>query len=81
MDKKYKLALNEFISKGGDGYSMFAKYGLGYSPLIIDTEAVIIYMQEVFNGTIPEQYKINQGRIIIDSKEEFDIFYHNLYKY
>lgn len=81
LDKKYKLALNEFISKGGDGYSMFAKYGLGYNPLIIDTEAVIIYMQEVFNGTIPEHYKINQGRIIIDSKEEFDIFYHNLYKY
>ena len=43
-------------------------------------EAVIIYIQNFLNGTIPNMYKIKHGRIVIDSNEQFDMFVNNLYK-
>ena len=78
LKKKYKVSLPYFISKGGDGYSMFNKYDISLNTLITDIEAVIIYIQKYFNGIIPEYYKVKQGRIVIDSKEEFDLFLKNL---
>jgi len=79
-EQTYKIALNDFVSNGGDGYSMFTKYKVAFNTFIEDSEAFIIFIQNKFNGTIPEFYRINQGRIVIDSNEKFDIFYHTLHK-
>jgi hypothetical protein len=57
---------------------MLNKYDISLNTLITDIEAVIIYIQKYFNGIIPEYYKVKQGRIVIDSKEEFDLFLKNL---
>ena len=78
LDKKYKVSLPYFIANGGDGYSMFNKYDIIINTLITDIEAVIMYIQHYFNGIIPDYYKDKQGRIVIDSKEEFDLFLNNL---
>lgn len=80
LKKKYKIALSDFVSSGGDGYSMFSKYKVAFNTFIKDNEAFIIFIQNKFNGTIPDFYRVKQGRIVIDSNEEFDIFYHTLYK-
>ena len=81
LEKKYKVSLPYFIANGGDGYSMFDKYNTNnINTLITDMEAVIIYIQNYLNGTIPNIYKIKQGRIVIDSNEEFDLFVNKLYK-
>jgi 2',3'-cyclic-nucleotide 2'-phosphodiesterase (5'-nucleotidase family) len=80
LNKKYKIALSDFVSSGGDGYSMFSKYKVAFNTFIEDNEAFITFIQNKFNGTIPDFYRVKQGRIVIDSNEEFDIFYHSLYK-
>lgn len=79
LEKKYKISLTDFISNGGDGYSMFSKYDVIYDTLKSDNQAFYLYLQK-FNGTIPDFYKVKQGRIVIDSKENFDIFFYKLYK-
>ena len=79
-EKIYKVSLPYFIAKGGDGYSMFSKYEINFNTLTTDTEAVIIYIKNVFNGIIPNYYKVKHGRTIINSKEEFDLFVNKIYK-
>ena len=74
LERKYKVCLPYFIARGGDGYSMLAKYDIILNMLITDTEATIMYIEKKFNENIPDYYRIKQGRIVIDSKEEFDIF-------
>ena len=60
---------------------MFDKYNTNnINALITDMEEVLLYIQNNLNGTIPNIYKIKQGRIVIDSNEEFDLFVNNLYK-
>ena len=63
LDKKYNASFIEFIANGGDGYSMFAKYEVTNEPLFTDTDALVSYIQNDLNGTIPEKYKDYQGRI------------------
>ena len=63
LDKKYNASFIEFIANGGDGYSMFAKYEVTNEPLVTDTDALVSYIQNDLNGTIPEKYKDYQGRI------------------
>ena len=77
-EQVYKIALTDFVSGGGDGYSMFTKYKVAFNTFIEDSESFIIFIQNKFNGTIPEFYRIKQGRIVIDSNEKFDIFYKGL---
>ena len=78
LEKIYKVSLPYFIANGGDGYSMFNKYDIIKNTLITDIEAVIRYIQYQFNGIIPDYYKYEQGRIVIDSQEEFDLFLKNV---
>ena len=80
LEKKYKIAMPDFVSNGGDGYSMFKKYKEDFNTFIEDNEAFVNYIQNKFNGTIPDFYRVKQGRIVIDSNEKFDIFYQTLYK-
>ena len=80
LEKLYKVCLPYFIAKGGDGYSMFSKYDISLNPPLTDTEAVIIYIKTIFNGTIPNFYSKKQGRILINSEEKFDLFVNKLYK-
>ena len=42
---------------------MFAKYEVTNESLITDTDALVSYIQNDLNGTIPEKYKDYQGRI------------------
>ncbi len=63
LDKKYNASLVEFIANGGDGYSMFSNYEVINEPLLTDTDALVSYIQNDLNGTIPEKYKDYQGRI------------------
>ena len=74
LERKYKVCLPYFIAKGGDGYSMLAKYDIIFNMLITVTEATIMYIEKKFNENIPDYYRIKQGAIVINSKEEFDIF-------
>ena len=80
LEKLYKVCLPHFIAKGGDGYSMFSKYDISLNPPLTDTEAVIIYIKTIFNGTIPNFYSKKQGIILINSEEKFDLFVNKLYK-
>ena len=51
-EKIYKVSLPYFIAKDGDGYSMFSKYEISFNTLITDTEAVIMYIKNVFSFTV-----------------------------
>ena len=71
--KKYKVAFDSYIGNGGDGYSMFRKYDEVFNSLKPGNEALIIYIKEKLNGTVPEiEYNNIQGRIIIRSKDSDD---------
>ena len=72
LDKKYKIAFDTFIGNGGDGYSMFEKSEELYSTLIVDNQAVINYIKDKLNGTIPIFYNETEGRIVIISTEDKD---------
>ena len=72
LDKKYKIAFDNYIGNGGDGYSMFEKSEELYSTLIVDNQAVINYIKDTLNGTIPVSYNKTEGRIVIISTEDKD---------
>jgi len=72
LDKKYKIAFDNYIGNGGDGYSMFEKSEELYSTLIVDNQAVINYIKDKLNGTIPISYNETEGRIVIISTEDKD---------
>ena len=62
-NRMYNLSLSEYISNGGDGYTMFAKYEVVNEPLFTDTDSLAYYIKNDLNGTIPAEYKDFQGRI------------------
>ena len=69
-NKNYTISFDNNIGTGGEGYSMFRK-----SKEILNThksskEALLIYIQEELNGTIPNIYKNIQKRIIIKDKQK-----------
>ena len=70
VNKTYIISFDEYIANGGDGYSMFSKYEEIMSTLKADNEAFMIYVKEKLNGTIPDQYRKTQDRIVIYPKEE-----------
>ncbi len=60
MDKKYKVATNDFMAAGGDGYTMFAKYPEAASLGGMD-QMLVKYIKEL--GTINSQNVKVEGRI------------------
>ena len=66
-NKIYRVSFDNFIGGGGDGYSMFSKYEEKYNTLKPDNQALIDFIKEKLNGTIPDYYNSTQGRIIINS--------------
>ena len=62
-NRLYTITMSEFLSGGGDGYSMFAKFDVFNESLFTDTDALAYYISENLNGTIPEEYSDLQGRI------------------
>ena len=65
VNKTYIISFDEYIANGGDGYSMFSKYEEIMSTLKADNEAFMIYVKEKLNGTIPDQYRKTQDKIVI----------------
>jgi 5'-nucleotidase len=67
LDEHYVLALNNFITGGGDTYYVVAQayqetgYAIGYT----DTDALINYLQTELGGTIGSSYAAPQGRITV----------------
>ena len=70
VNKKYKLSFDNYISNGGDGFSMFNKYEEISNVLKTDNEALMIYIRDVLNGKIPDEYKQVQKRIVIDENDD-----------
>jgi len=63
--KNYTLTASNFITHGGDGYSMFKKYEAINNAIGTDNEVFLEYLQNDLNGVIPEKYRTTEGRIII----------------
>ena len=64
-NKYYTFSFDKYISDGGDGFSMFAKYEEISVTSKVDNEAFKIYIKDVLKGKIPDRYKNTQGRINI----------------
>ena len=73
-NKIYTISFDNYIGKGGDGYSMFLneKYEIKRSTQKLDNQILIDYIKTELNGEIPDDYKKTQGRITIISNEEED---------
>ena len=63
LTKIYTVSFLEYISNGGDGYSMFSNYDVYYESVLTDTDSLIYYIKNNLNGTIPEKYKGIEGRV------------------
>ena len=72
-NKKYRMSFDNYIAGGGDGFDMFSKYEEIQSTSNTDNQALITYIKDVLNGTIPERYKESQNRIVIEEKKEEEI--------
>jgi len=70
LTKKYNATLREYLSTGGDGYSMFGKYDVTKDCLISETDQLSAYIGNALKGEIPEEYKDLQGRININKKDD-----------
>ena len=68
LNKSYKIALDKFISEGGDGFSMFSKYKDYLTTSGVDNESVMKYIQNDLKGIIPKKYNKIEGRINIYPK-------------
>ncbi len=71
-ENTYNVTFLEFISNGGDGYSMFGNVEVDREALLTDTDAVTNYIKENLKGKIPDKYKDVQGRSKISTKTEED---------
>ena len=68
--KNYTLTASNFVTHGGDGYSMFAKYEAINNAIGTDNQVFLEYVQKDLNGRIPDKYNSTEGRIIIVNKTE-----------
>ena len=68
-NKKYKISFNNNIGAGGDGYPMFGKYEVILNTHNSTNEALLNYIKNELNETIPERYNNTQERIIIKPKD------------
>ena len=74
LNKKYTLSSHSFILGGGDGYSMFSNCEIVKTAVGVDNEALLRYIHDNLNGTIPNKYKTSEGRMIkTEGKIEGDI--------
>lgn len=68
-EKTYTVASHNFMLKnGGDGYSMFLGTKILQDEVMIDNQALIIYIQDTLGGIIPADLygdPYGQGRIVI----------------
>jgi 2',3'-cyclic-nucleotide 2'-phosphodiesterase (5'-nucleotidase family) len=68
LDKKYNLSCSEFVSEGGDGYSMFRQFNVVNESIFTDSDAFSHYIKYNLDGNVPDYYKNENTRIrIIDS--------------
>ena len=63
--KKYRISFDNYISGGGDGFTMFQEFEEIESTSKTDNQAFISYITDVLKGVIPEQYRNSSNRIII----------------
>ena len=70
LDKKYTITFDEFVSEGGDGFSMFAKYNITNDTYLEDNEIFKLYLENELNRNIPDIYNKTQGRIVKEKKPE-----------
>ena len=69
-NKMYKIAFDDYLGDGGDGFSMFHNYSLTKDTLLADNEVFKRYIIEVLNRKIPDIYRTTQGRIVKMKKED-----------
>ena len=69
-NKSYKISFNNIIGAGGDGYPMFGKYEVKFNTKKSSNEALLSYIKEKLNETIPNIYNNTQERIIIYPKNK-----------
>ena len=69
-NKSYKISFNNIIGAGGDGYPMFGKYEVKFNTNKSSNEALLSYIKEKLNETIPNIYNNTQERIIIYPKNK-----------
>ena len=72
LNKKYTLSSNSFILGGGDGYSMFSNCEIVKTAVAVDNEALLLYIRDNLNGTIPNKYKTSEGRMIVTDGKTSD---------
>ena len=72
LNKKYTLSSNSFILGGGDGYSMFSNCEIVKTAIAVDNEALLLYIRDNLNGTIPNKYKTSEGRMIVTDGKTSD---------
>ena len=66
-EKTYRVATVEFVLRGGDAYGHAVEPGVVESVSIgyADKQAIVNYLREGLNGTVPDSYRTPQGRITI----------------
>jgi len=69
INKTYLIVFDNYIGKGGDGFSMFINYEEKLNLGKTDNELFMMYIRDVLNGVIPDEYKKTQQRIIIEENE------------
>ena len=67
-NKIYTIAFDDFLGEGGDGYSMFSQCKLINDTLLVDNEALKLYLETDLNRIVPARYKTTQGRIVKEKK-------------
>ena len=70
LNKNYNISCSDFILAGGDGYTMFSDFKVVNESLFADSDALSYHINSNLNGTVPEMYKNELGRINIVTEEE-----------
>ena len=70
--KEYHIATVSFVMDAGDGFSMFSTDNIEVKDIIVDSQALIEYIQNELNGTVGDSYSnpYGEGRIKIIEKGE-----------
>ena len=67
-EKVYRIAVSEFVLRGGDAYGHAVEPGVvleSVSTGYVDKDAMRYYLVEGLHGTVPDRYREPQGRITI----------------
>ena len=63
LSAEYTLTTNDYVVKGGDGFSTFLESDFVNDTMMVDNIVVKDYIVNVLGGEIPEIYKEPLGRI------------------